>query len=314
MAWADQTDYTVWTSLPTNTANSGRTLQGGNYLVGGIKIRDQANLLSSDTSIFSHTYSGDNFVYSTNTSADRCGFVGPLAVTVVGGVAYWMGKSDFWMWDGDVKVMPSDDIRDYVFSTAGGNPGINLTQAVKFVAGANMAKREVLFFYVNAASTEISNYVLYHIDDQCWSIGTVLLRTSWADRDLFSYPMATDSSGNIYNQESGNDANGSALDAYVIAAPIDVANGENSLDIMSMEVDVERQTGNASLSVLTRIYPNDTDTVDGPYTVQANSVTPKIDTRSNGKMAGFKFESNVVGGDFRLGVFRADISKSGARR
>lgn len=320
LAWADQTVYTNWVSSATNTANSGRTLQGGNYFVGGVKIRDQIALLSSDTNVFLHTYSGDNFVYYDTTSGDKCGFIGPLSATATGGIAYWMGQTDFWMFDGTVHTMQSDDIRDYVFSTSGNNPGINIVQAAKFNAGTNQSKKEVWFRYVSAAGTEIDSAVIYHIDQGCWSIAKKIsasdaaTRTSYIDRDLFPYPMATDVSGNIYQHEFGTDDNGNAMDSYIVAAPIDISSGDQAMDVMHMIPDVERQTGNTALSVLTRYYPNDTDAVDGPYTVQASDGTPLIDTRSNGKMAGFRWESSVVGGDYRLGVFRADVAKAGARR
>lgn len=307
IAWADQLDYTDWTSSATNTANSGRQIAGGAYMVGGIPVRDGVTLFSSNDTVFTLTYTGDNEVYSDAQAAQQAGFIGPLAAVVFGGNAYWMGISDFWVWNGVAQKLPSDDIRDYVFRD------INLTQSAKFFARTIGAKNEVWFYYCSSSATEIDRYVIYHTDQGCWSIGNRSI-TSAIDMGLYPTPMSTDASGNVYNDETGTDANGSALDSYVTFGPLDISSGDRWLDYFAFVPDFERVSGNVSLDVLTRTYPNDADTVDGPYTIAANDSTPRIDLRGSCKMIGFKLESNVVGGDFRLGLQRVEAQPGAARR
>lgn len=317
IAWPDQNDDTNWTTTPGNTANSGRTIQGGGYFVGGIKVRDGVNLMFSNTRCFTLTYTGDNNVYANDTVGEGAGLIGPLGVCELGGVAYWWGDTDFWTWNGAVLPLPSDDVRDYVFRN------MNFTQRAKFVAATNRRKKEIWFFYCSAASMEIDSYVIFHLDQQVWSIGgraangytgTALQRTCWIDQGLSPNPIACDASGFMYNHEVGADANGAPMDSYLVFDPIDIANGDRAMDIMGFITDFERQTGAVSVSLLTRYYPNDPDTVDGPFAVADNDTNPIIDTRSDGKMAGFKIESNVLGGDYRLGVARVDVQPAGARR
>lgn len=307
VAWPDQEDYTDWTSTATNTANEGRTLQEGAYLVGGCTVRDGVSLVFSNDCAYAFTYTGDNSVYATSTQGINAGLIGPLALCVVGGVAYWMGYSELWSWNGNVIPLPSDDIRDFIYRD------INVVQAAKFVVGSNIAKKEVWGFYCSADSDEIDRYWIYHIDQSCFSSGT-LVRTSWIDRGLFSYPIAADSDGYVYYQEYGNDAYGAAIDSYIEVSPVEVAKGDRSIDVFTLIPDFERQTGQVNFSINSQYYPQETATVYGPYTIEDDASTPRVDLRINGKLIGFKIESNVIGGDFRLGLPRIEAQPAGARR
>jgi hypothetical protein len=310
LAWPDQSDPTNWTSLPTNTANSGRNLVGGGSFVGGIGVRDGVSLIFSDTSVFQMTYTGDNEVYSTPLAGDNCGLVGPNAGCAMAEVAYWMGDSEFWTWNGVVSALPSDDIRDYVFRN------LNYSQRQKCHAGTVRKKKEVWFFYPSGENTECDSYVIYHVDQNCWSVGTIPLggtRTSFVDASLLEYPFGCDASGVLYQHETGTDAAGNAIDSWVTTAPVDLSNGNMNLDFLGFIPDFERQSGDASLTVMTRYYPSDPQSLNGPFTISATDGTPRIDLRDDGKMAAFEIESNVLGGDFRVGLNRIDIQPSGAR-
>ena len=307
IAWADQNDFTVWTSTSTNTANSGRTIQGGGFFVGGIGVRDGVSLLFTNKTVIAKTYTGDNFIYSTPQISDNSGLISPFAVGVLGGVAYWMSDSEFWLWNGVVTPIPSSDIRDWVFGS------LTSGYAWKSFATVQRQHKEVWFFYCANGSTEINAYVIYHTDAQCWSPGN-MVRTAATDADLFLYPLATDSSGNLYYHEYGWDADGAAMDATITLSPQDISNGDRNMDMFGFIPDFTYLTGNVSLTINTRYYPQDTNAVDGPYTITDSDTTPRLDLRSDGKMIGYKLESNVVGGKFRVGVMRADVHAAGARR
>jgi len=306
LQWPDQNDYTNWTPTVTDTANA-RTLQSGSFLVAGTVVRDGVSMVFSNYAAYVFNYSGDNNVYDSTTSGVNCGLVGPLAMTVVGGAAYWMGYNEFWMWNGAVSPVGTDDIRDYVYQN------INTLQLAKCVVKSNIAKKEVWFFYPSASSNEIDSYVIFHIDQACFSIGT-LQRTSWVDRGLLANPMAADANGYLYNQESGTDANGVAIDSWVTFSPMDVSKGDKRMDLFTFIPDFERQTGNVNLTVNTQTYPQDTPTAVGPFTIAANDTTPRIDLRIGAKLVGYTLESNVLGGDWRIGVPRVEVQPAGARR
>lgn len=307
VSWPDQSASTNWTPAVNNTSNA-RTLQEGSYLVGGISPRDGVSLVFSNSSVYTFNYTGDNNVYASVLASRGGNLIGPLAAISLNGIGYWMSDDEFYSWNGTVMPLPSDDIRDFVFSN------LNKSQSFKTCAGTNIAKKEVIFFYVSAVSTEIDSYVIFHIDQNCFSTGKVLKRTSWVDRDLFSNPMAVDASGFIYNQESGNDANGMNLDSYIVFSPTTIAKGERNMDISLFFVDFERQTGPLTLTINSQTYPQDPITTSGPYTIAADDSTPRIDLRVGAKMVGFKLESNVIGGDWRLGSPAVEGQPAGARR
>lgn len=314
MAWADQDDYTVWTATPTNTANQGRTKQGGSTFVGGISCRDGESLAWSDKALFQLSYSGDNLVYDTPGVADNAGLVSPWAAVSIGGVAYWMGDADFWMWDGTVRQLPSEDIWNDVFQN------INKLYLSKCWAWLNRQFNEVWFNYCSASATEIDRYAVFHLDQQVWSIGSWAdllgsgVRTCGEDSRLFSYPMMMDIDGVLYQHELGYDDNGQPLAYYIEKSPVDISDGNANVDVFGFIPDYQRVSASSLLSILTKQYPQDTATTSGPFTITATGSTPVIDLRSDGKMVGWRIESAEIGSDFRFGVPRVDIQPGGARR
>lgn len=315
--WPDQSNYNQWTSLPGNTADT-RTVQKGSYLVGGCVLRDLVALVFTNTACIPFTYSGDAYVYDDTTAGIGCGLAGPLAQCVYGGIAYWMGINEFWNWNGAVAPLPSDDIRDYVFNN------INLSQSQKFVAGVNAKKKQILFFYCSATATENDSFVIYHVDQQCFSIGLMSTtntgymtpRTSWLDRELFPYPLATDSNGYLYYHENGVDANGAAMDSWVYFAPMVIdKKGNRKMDIAGFKPDFERLVGAINLSVYTQNYPEETPSLDSgsPYTITAGS-TNLVDIWTATRMAGYKLESNGLGYDWRIGLCEIDAQVGSSRR
>lgn len=314
MAWCDQNDFTVWTATATNTANEGRTKQGGSAFVGGLPVRDGVSLAFTDRAVFQMNYSGDNLVYDTPAVAENIGLAGPFAAVSQGEMVFWMSDTDFWMWSGTVQRIPSsEDVRDYVFTN------INKQYMSKSWAFLNRAKREVWFSYVSLSASEIDSYVIYHIDGNCWSVGTWAnmsgsgVRTCGEDSRFFQYPMMMDSTGYLYQHEVGYDDNGQALVAYVEFAPIDISAGSTNIDVFGFYPDFARQTGNIYLEIKTKLYPSDAATVSSAYVPDDNSI-PVIDLRADGKMVGWLIYTSELGADFRFGIPRVDIQPSGARR
>lgn len=305
--WPDQNDYTNWNALPTNTANS-RTIQIGSFIVGGIAARDGSSLVLTNNCCYAFNYSGDTFIYDSTAAGRNSGLIGPLALTTYAGNAYWMSEDEFWTWNGAVQPLPSDDIRDYVFRN------INKGQAFKCFAVTDPHFKEITFYYpTTSGGNEITSSVTYHVDQGVWSIDTKS-RTSQVNNQLFPYPISSDALGNIWQEEFGTDANGAALDSYVVFNPTAVMKGERHCDVMGFMPDFERQAGDCELSVLTQTYPDDPQAISGPYTLGASDTDPLIDLRIGSTFVGYKIESNVLGGDYRVGLPQVDVNPAGARR
>lgn len=306
IAWCDQNDYTVWTTTPTNTANSGRTLVGGSYMVGGVAIRNGVSLFYSDRCVFEMNYTGGQEVYSTLQVGDNCGLVSPTSVVAEGGTAYWISDKDFWAWNGGVQPLPTDDVRSFVFQG-----GINNQQLAKCTAMLNRAKRQVRFFYPSNEADENDIGFIYQYDQQCWSpMG--FGRSAGQDAELLPNPVSGNVFGQIFFDEIGVDANGSALSYLLQMGEMDISNGDKNMDIFGFIPDFQLLTGTSTMEVLTSFYPSDTPTVNGPYAVTTD--TGRLDLRADGKLAAWSLSADAVGANFRLGVPRFDVQPAGARR
>jgi hypothetical protein len=249
-------------------------------------------------------FTGDNNVYATPDVADNTGLIGPHAAVAVGESAYWMGPNDFWMWTGTPQHMPSDDIREYVYSN------INRLYAWKACAGVNRAFQEVWFSYPTGNATENTDCVIYSILQQCWYIGPG--RSAWTDSELFGYPFAGDSTGAIFQHETGKDADGAAMPTSLTFSPLDISSGAANVNVAGWVTDFERLVGSQTLDLTSQYYPS--DTVSTQQTDIIGPTTGRIDARVDGKLIGFNLTSNDLGDDFRLGLVRLDVQPSGARR
>ena len=305
MAWPDQLDPNAWVAKTTNTANQSRKIIGGNFIVAGGQVRNQTSLIWTDTNVFLHQWRTDDLVFTTTGLASKCGLIGPNAFTMMGESVYWVGDGHFWEWDGGLSEIPSDEINEWFFSR------LDRSQTDKIIVGSIAPFNELIILYQETGEAEVGHYLLYDIKDKIWSTGTVQ-RTAWSDRGLFDSPMATDSAGAIWDHELGVDGAGAAIPAWITAAPIDIDAGEQALDIMGFLPNFARQTGTLSLYVLTRQRAADTPTSSGPFSL--NTAGDTVDIREAGRMAGYKIQSDAVGGDFRLGVCRVDVLAGGARR
>lgn len=309
MAWCDQNDYTVWTTTATNTANSGRTLIGGSYFTGGIGIRDGVSLIFTDKCAFQMNYTGGQEIYATPQIGDNCGLISPTAVCGEGGIVYWMSDQDWWMWNGGVQPLPSDDVRSYVFQVGSGI--LNRQQITKSTAALNRAKRQVRFWFPSQNATENSTGLIYQYDQQgVWSV-LDFGKSCGCDATLISTPVSADTAGRIYYDETGTDANGVALAWELQLSDLDISNGDRNADVFGFIPDFQNQVGDIDLEIQTSYYPQQTSNTDGPYALSAGD--GRLDLRSDGKLFSFSLVQDVLSGTFRQGVHRLDVQPSGSR-
>lgn len=302
--WSDQDDNTDWTATTTNLAGD-KSLESGSEIIGWTRARSRVYLFFTDSSVHEMVYTGDDFVYAFGQLGAGNGLVGPNAVIECYGITYWMSHGDFFMYDGFVKPMQADDIRDYVFGD------INEQQLDKVVTGTNAEFGEIWWLYPSSSASEVDRYVAYSTRDGGWVTGT-LVRTAWADRSIFSNPLAAGTDGVIYDHETGTDDAGSAMESYIEAAPMEMSAGNQLVDILGFVPDFDDLVGELSVEILTRDTPNGTLTTSDAFTVDGDS--ERIDTRESGRQAGYKITSDEVGGHWRMGLMRFDVQPSGNRR
>lgn len=321
--WSDQEDYGTWTPAVTNQAGS-FTLSAGSEII-AIKPQRQEILVFTDAAVYSMQYLGAPYVWGFQQMGANISIVGPNAVTTASNLTFWMGEDKFYVYDGRVQTLPCP-LWQWVFYN------INKNQHYQIFAATNEGFDEVWWFYCSESSNTVDRYVVFNYSEKVWYYGT-LDRTAWLDTPLRNNPVATGyagTNGNLYNHESGVDADGSAMTAYITSADFDLQDGYSFQYGWRMLPDIkfDGSTSTApevTVSLTPRQYPGSAygtpetgDVVSAnnysttrQYTVQ--QFTNQLPIRVRGRQMAFKIESNKLGTQWQLGVPRIDLKQDGRR-
>ena len=103
--WSNQESQTVWTPSATNTAGFQR-LSDGSKLMGAI-VGKTAVYIWSDTAMYTMKYIGPTLTFGFTQVGTNCGMSSQHSAAEVDGIAYWMGPTGFYKFDGGrVHTMP----------------------------------------------------------------------------------------------------------------------------------------------------------------------------------------------------------------
>jgi hypothetical protein len=324
LRFSSQEDINTYQPQAENTAGSLR-IQDGSTIVGADKARGQI-LVWTDTSLHGLQFIGPPFTFGLNQLGRNCGLLGQHAGVVVRDVAYWMGQNAFFAFDGTVKKL-SCTVDDFVFEN------IDLTQSDQIFAGVNTEFAEIIWFYVtnpdNIATPQVNRCVVYNYLEQSWSIGT-LNRTSWVDRGVFQFPLATEylpntvanttptviglsnGASNYYQQEFGTDADGETMLSFIQSGDFNIdEGGEQLMRVARFVPDFRDQVGDVDVTWSFKNYPYGNVVSQTALTVTTTDT--KKDMRGRGRQANFKITSNESGGNFKMGTFIMDVYPDGGR-
>ena len=319
--FSDQENIGDFVATATNTAG-GQRLADGNEIRSALRSRGQI-LIWTDTSLHGQQYLGPPYTFGFQQLGANCGVIGPHAAVDVNGVAYWMSSDSIFMFDGTVKKLACT-VQDYVFGD------INLTQSTSVSAGINSQFNEVTWFYATLDSDYVNRFVTYNYLENVWSIGT-MARTAWTDASTFEKPTASEYSptdtastistiygltagrSQLYSQETGVDANGAAIDAFVYSGYFDIGDGDQMLLMQKFIPDFKRQVGNISVQLRLRAYPQATAVASSldPYVIAPG--TEFVSTRARGRQVQLRIESDEISSFWRFGTMRVDIQPDGIR-
>ena len=323
--WSDQESAVDWTPAATNQAGSIR-LSRGTEIVAASQAR-QEMLVWSDSSLYSLQYVGaGSGVWGATIVGENISIASQNAVAYTNGVAYWMGKDKFYMYDGRTKPL-SCDLRKHVFTD------FNTDQYTQVFAGGNEAFHEVWWFYCSSSSDAIDRYVVYNFLEDIWYYGS-MARTAWLDSGLRSYPLATTYNSVLVDHENGIDDNETgttaAISAYITSSDFDLDDGHKFMLISRMMPDVsfEGSTANSPAVAMT-LYPHassgsgrnspvsesgtNTGTITRTATSPVEAYTDQIHTRVRGRQLSVKIESSATGVQWQLGAPRLDMRPDGRR-
>jgi len=333
--WSNQESITTWTPTATNTAGSQR-LTDGSKLMGAI-VGKTAVYIWSDTAMYTMKFIGPPFTFGFNQVGTNCGMSSQHSAAEVNGIAYWMGPTGFYSFDGGrVQLMPCL-VEDYVFEDINTNANQQIHVAVNALFG------EITWFYPSSGSDYVDRSVTYNYlestaAEPIWYTSS-LARSTWTIEGVFSKPYATEfksavaptfptvvgiSDGGSYYwaQETGTDevfASGTtnAIAGYVESGDYDIGGpegeqgeGEFMMRISRIIPDYGAQTGDSRITLSTKAFPSST-AVATNHT--ATTTTTQLFTRSRARQIAIKVGNISTGQTWRMGTFRLDIHPGGRR-
>jgi hypothetical protein len=328
--WSDSRDPTNWDASDTTTTSGERRLSSGSFLVTAVQNREEI-LVWTDSALFSMVYVGPPDGYGFNLVGTNFDIIGPNSKIVSGSVAYWMGSSNFYRYDGKIEPMPCT-VRDYVFLD------ISVEDGDKVYCSSDSGNNEIIWFYPSASQggtpglRENDRYVVYNYVENVWYYGA-MCRSAWIDRRGHEYPRAVCTDGYLYNQESGFDDGSTtpatALNAYIESSPVEIEDGENYMFIKRVIPDLSFRnstTNNGSQPVVKftikpQDYPGGTIGSgdernvqrDSSATLNVNLFTEQVFTRLRARSVSLRIESDETGIAWRLGTPRLDVRPDGRK-
>jgi hypothetical protein len=317
--WSTDGSAVDWTISDITTAGE-LEINTGSAIICAAKTRGRI-LVWTESSLHSLQFVQD-YIYGLQLISGNTDIISPNCVAAVDEMVMWMGRENFFIYNGQVQTMPCT-VRNYVFSD------INLNQAWKIYASTNRNFREVWWFYPSAESSEIDRYVIYNYAENVWYYGT-LARTAWNDTGILDTPIAASADGYVYYQETGLDDGASvpaaAIEAFIESSPVQIGDGEQFSFVSRIVPDITfEQSAAASPSVTFAMsgqtYPGAaysvSDGTGGPAIKTASSPveqwTQKIDTRLRARQFTVRISSDDAGVNWRLGVQRFDVRPDGRR-
>jgi hypothetical protein len=308
--FSSQESLTDWAAQATNTAGELR-LGSGSQIVTAAETRQQI-LVFTDTSLYAMQYLGPPFTFGVQLISENITMGGPLTAMAVDDQVFWMGLSEFYVYNGAVQRLPCS-VRDYVFED------MNLAQMEKVTAGLNSENSEIWWFYPSAASDENDRYVIYNYMEQAWYYGT-LARTAWLDRGIEEFPIAAAPDHYLYNHEFGFDdgstSPASAINAFVSSSPLDLADGQQFTFVRRLLPDVSFRNSSApvpSIDITTRVRNFTGASFLSTTTSEIGAATDQVHLRLRGRQVSIEVASDETGVAWRLGSLRYDLQPDGRR-
>ena len=324
LRWSDQGDPTNWT--PSEVTQAGDLqLSRGTKIVAARQSRQEV-LVWTDSTLYSLQFVGGQAVWGATLIGENISISSQNSVAYANGVAYWMGKDKFYMYDGRTQPLKCD-VRKYIFND------FDTDQYGQVFSGTNEAFHEVWWFYCSLGSTTIDKYVIYNYLEKIWYYGT-LARTAWLDSGLRDKPLAATYNLNLVDHEKGIDDNigssAAAISAFIESSDFDIGDGDRFSLINRVIPDVSFDGSTASTPAATmtlhalassgsgRNSPVSEGGVNNATVTRTASspvevFTDLINIRVRGRQLAMRFESSATGVTWQLGTSRLDIRPDGRR-
>ncbi len=303
--WSDLENRTVWGESPTN--NAGEFILEGSGQIVGAHVAPFGFFVWTDNAVFYARFVGDpGQTWRFDRLGQNAGLIGPKAVTVVGGVAVWLTPSGQFMRceaGGAPTAIECPILRDFW-------DNISPAQADKIQASAVSQYNEIWWLYPDVRDgLECSRYLALSLVDGSWFRGD-LARTAMVDNGVTPFPLAADAAGRVYYHEKGQSADGGSLSWSVETSDLVTSPEADRVGVVrGVWPDFERQGGPITLTILSRMRPQGTETVKGSWSLPPG--LGRRDFMTSGRSVRLRFDGGGTASFARFGVPVLDVQASG---
>jgi len=306
--WCDVNNFTTWIAQITNQAGSYR-LPKGSKIVGAMQ-GPQQGLVWTDVDVWAMQYVGQPYIYSFNEIGSGCGLIGRKAMASINGSIYWMGTSSFFSLTGGGVQPVACPIWDVIFQQ------LDQTNLYKIRTAVNSLFGEITWYYPTTSSGgEVTAYAKYNVNLGVWDFGN-LGRSAWIDKSVLGNPIGADpSSLYLYQHETSNDADGTAMASNFQTGYFATSEGDYKVFVDQVWPDMKwgtyggTQNATVNITFSTADYPGGTVTTYGPYPVVQG--TSFISPRFRARLMSITIGSSDVGSFWRLGNIRYRLQQDG---
>lgn len=306
--FSDFESATDWTTTATNNA--------GEYIIEGagriVSARKTAFgfFVWTESELFFQTFLGDAAqTFQFQRQGANFGLIGPNAAVVLGSTAYWITPSFQFVaagTGGEPQVLQSPLRREL-------SDNLSFVQQDKIYACTISSYGEIWWSYPDVRDgdgLECSRCVVFSTAENGWTRHQ-LVRTAMLDANPMEYPTMTDASGSIYWHEKGDSANGGPINAFVQSGDIRMSEGAAVMLVRGIWPDFDDQIGPVNLTVKTKLYPQDTYTSFGPFSLGVGDL--KRDFMASGRFIAIRLESNTTPTFWRASPFNVEATSRGSR-
>tara|TARA_R110000822_G_scaffold143334_3_gene281585 strand:- start:557 stop:1312 length:756 start_codon:yes stop_codon:yes gene_type:complete len=251
--------------------------------------------------------------------------MGPNAPVAVNDAIFWMGRQNFYLYDGQTKQLPCT-VKERVFFD------FDYDQADKVYASAISEFGEIIWFYTsntnslaNGGTGENDRYVIYNYQEGVWYYGD-LGRSAFLDRGIRTFPIGA-ADNYLFNHETGYTDDGAVMTSRLESSPIDMGDGDfftsirrvipdftfNGSTTPDPTVNLTLQSNNFPGGNYLQTELSKVDRTATTTTVPFEQFTNKADVRLRGRAFSLKVDCDTAGVRWRLGSPRVDLRQDGRR-
>ncbi len=302
IAWCDNEDFTTWTPAANNNAGTKR-LDSGSTIVTGIKTRVGILILTDVSAHIMQPLSGAE-VFSFREIGTGISIAGPQAGADANGIVYFMGLTNFFLYDGVLRVLPCPNwTRVY--------DDLNTSQGFGVYCSHSKSFNEVWWFYPSKTKFANDRYIVYNYVEKLWHYGE-LDRSSFHDfSPFFNFPYGWDASGNLFTHEDGEDDDASAMKSFIESSSMSIEEADQVMHVSRLIPDFDRIVGSVDVLLKGRKQPQRNQFSKGPFT--ATGATSEIGVRIRARYLALRITQEGIGESFRMGSWRARMVQDGER-